>query len=49
MHQMRYLFKPEIEQFLKMNDLKLLISEEWLTGKEPEFNSWYVTFICERM
>ena len=48
-HQMRYLFEPEIEQFLKMNDLKLVISEEWLTGKEPDFNSWYVNFICERM
>ena len=48
-HRMRYLFNPEIEQFLKMNDLKLLHSEEWLTGNEPNFNSWYVTFICKRI
>ena len=48
-HRMRYLFNPEIEQFLKMNDLKLIHSEEWLTGNEPSFNSWYVTFICERV
>lgn len=48
-HKMRYLFNPEIEQFLKMHDLKLLISEEWLTSNEPDFNSWYVTFICERI
>ncbi|NHZ85038.1 MAG: methyltransferase domain-containing protein [Planctomycetia bacterium] len=48
-HKMRYLFNPEIELFLKVNNLKLLHSEEWLTGNEPDFNSWYVTFICERI
>ena len=47
-HVMRYLFNPEIELLLKMNNLKLLHSEEWLTGNEPGFDSWYVTFICER-
>ena len=48
-HKMRYLFNPEIEIFLKINNLKLLHSEEWLTGNEPDFDSWYVTFICERI
>ena len=48
-HVMRYLFNPEIELLLKMNNLKLLHSEEWLTGNKPDFNSWYVTFICERI
>lgn len=48
-HVMRYLFNPEIELLLKMNNLKLLHSEEWLTGNEPGFDSWYVTFICERI
>jgi hypothetical protein len=48
-HKMRYLFNPEIELLLKMNNLKLLHSEEWLTGNEPGFDSWYVTFICERI
>lgn len=47
-HKMRYLFNPEIELFLKINNLKLLHSEEWLTGNEPGFDSWYVTFICKR-
>ena len=48
-HKMRYLFNPEIKQFLKMNNLKLIHSEEWLSGNIPSFNSWYVTFICERI
>lgn len=48
-HKMRYLFNPEIEIFLKINNLKLLHSEEWLTGNKPSFDSWYVTFICERI
>ena len=48
-HKMRYLFNPEIEHFLKMNDLRLIHSEEWLTGNKPNFDSWYVTFICERI
>lgn len=48
-HKMRYLFNPEIEHFLKMNDLKLIHSEEWISGNKPDFNSWYVTFICERI
>ena len=48
-HKMRYLFHPEIEQFLKMNHLKIIHSEEWLTGGVPDFDSWYVTFICQRI
>ena len=46
---MRYLFNPEMELLLKLNDLKLLRTEEWLTGNNPDFDSWYVTFICERI
>ena len=48
-HKMRYMFNPEIELLLKLNDLKLLRTEEWLTGNDPDFDSWYVTFICERI
>ena len=48
-HKMRYLFNPEIELLLKLNNLKLLQAEEWLTGNNPGFDSWYVTFICERI
>lgn len=48
-HKMRYLFDPEIELFLKMNELELIHSEEWLTGNKPNFSSWYVTFVCKRI
>jgi len=48
-HKMRYLFTPEIEHLLKFNDLTLIHSEEWLTGDIPNFESWYVTFVCERI
>ena len=48
-HRMRYLFHPEIEEFLRTNSLQLIHSEEWLTSNEPDFKSWYVTFICERI
>jgi SAM-dependent methyltransferase len=48
-HKMRYLFNPEIEHILKMNNLKLIHSEEWMSGNKPDFNSWYVTFVCERI
>ncbi len=48
-HKMRYLFNPEIELLLAENNFKLIHSEEWLSGNEPDFNSWYVTFICERI
>lgn len=48
-HKMRYLFSPELELLLAENNLKLIHSEEWLSGNAPGFNSWYVTFICERV
>ncbi len=48
-HKMRYLFNPEIELLLGENNLKIVHSEEWLTGNKPDFNSWYVTFICQRV
>ena len=47
-HKMRYLFKPEIEQFLTESGLALLNYEEWLTGKEPTSESWSVCFICKK-
>jgi SAM-dependent methyltransferase len=44
-HTMRYLFKPEIEVFMKNTGFKLVRCEEWLSGKEPGFNTWAVIFI----
>ncbi len=47
-HKMRYLFKPEVIQFLSNNDFELVHTEEWLTGSEQGSNTWYVTFVCRR-
>lgn len=44
-HRMRYLFKPEIERMLKVEGLELIRCEEWMTGKEPGFDSWGVCFV----
>lgn len=44
-HKMRYLFKPEIESFLESAGFTLERYEEWLSGNEPGFDTWGVTFI----
>ncbi|GBG57990.1 putative methyltransferase YqeM [Sporomusaceae bacterium FL31] len=44
-HSMRYLFKPELSLFFKMFGFKLLESKEWLTSKEPGFDTWGVCFV----
>jgi SAM-dependent methyltransferase len=48
-HEMRYLFTPEIEAFAAAAGLKLLASEEWLTGMPPGLGTWGVVFACERL
>lgn len=48
LHSMRYLFEPEIKLLLSANNFEFLHAEEWLTGKKPSFDSWYVTFICRK-
>lgn len=44
-HTMRYLFKPEIESFMESADFRVEKCEEWLSGNEPGFDTWGVTFI----
>lgn len=44
-HNVRYFFKPELQEFLKQNDIELIHCEEWLTKNEPSENSWGVCFI----
>lgn len=44
-HKMRYLFKPEIEQILKLSGLSLLNGQEWLSGNELDFSTWNGCFI----
>lgn len=47
-HNMRYFFKPEIEELLKQNGLKLVECIDCNTLKAPNFNSWTVYFIVEK-
>jgi hypothetical protein len=44
-HTMRYLFKPELENYLSNFQLKIIDNKEWLTQKEPSFKTWGVYFI----
>ena len=46
-HRMRYLFNPEIELFSSMHELKLLDNFEWMSGKEPGFDTWGVCFVVQ--
>ena len=45
-HQMRYLFNPEIDWLLKESDFKLLENREWMSNREPGFDTWGVYFVC---
>lgn len=44
-HRMRYLFKPELETFLSGAGLELIGCGEWMTDKDPGFNTWGVYFV----
>lgn len=41
-HRMRYLFLPEVRQYLQNADLKTLFAEEWLTHRTPGTDTWGV-------
>ncbi len=48
-HSMRYLFKPEIDLISEKNGFKIINTQEWLTGKDPGFDTWGVCFIGEKL
>ncbi len=48
-HKMRYLFKPEIIQFLKETEMTLLDSFEFFTNKELDFTTWYSCFVGKKI
>ncbi len=47
-HPMRYLFTPEIDILLAQAGFELIHSEEWLTGKKPDFDTFSVCFIAKK-
>lgn len=49
MHRMRYLFRPELEQYLYMKGMNVAKFIEWMTGKEPGFDTWGVCFVARNM
>jgi len=44
-HSMRYLFDPEIKFLLHKSGLKLIHSEEWMSGEKLGFQTWYGCYI----
>jgi len=48
-HIMRYLFYPEIEHFASVSEFEITRFEEWMTAKQPDYNSWNVVFCCKKL
>jgi SAM-dependent methyltransferase len=44
-HQMRYLFKSEIESLSQQFDLKLIYTGEWMSDRSPGLDTWGVYFV----
>lgn len=47
-HRMRYLFRPEVEAFLTWTGFDLLMTGEWMTESDANFDSWYVFFVAKK-
>ena len=45
-HEIRYLFRPEIELLLRTVGLELITSGQWMTGGEIGEDSWNVYFVA---
>jgi SAM-dependent methyltransferase len=43
-HRMRYLFRPEVADLLDGCGLALVECREWMSGREPGFDTWNVYF-----
>ncbi len=47
-HRMRYLFATEIEMLARAAGLEVLQSCEWLSGKQPSFDTWGVCSVLRK-
>jgi SAM-dependent methyltransferase len=45
-HVMRYLFTPEVEGLLTRAGFQWVTSFEWMTGRQPGFDTWSVCFVA---
>jgi SAM-dependent methyltransferase len=46
-HPMRYFFKPEIELMLSISQMQLLDCREWISQREPGFETWSVYCVAK--
>jgi len=46
-HQMRYLFKPEIDLLLQYHQLELMAYGEWMTNRIPNDKTWNVYAVAK--
>ena len=48
-HLMRYIFTPELIEFLEKSNFKIINQVEWITGEKCGFNSWISTYISKKI
>lgn len=48
-HHMRYLFYPEIEAVCRQSGFEIITAAEWMTDREPGFDTWGVYFVVRRL
>ena len=47
LHKMRYFFDSELEMICKQVDFKVIQKYEWVSNKNPDFNSWNVVWVIK--
>lgn len=47
LHKMRYFFDTELELICKQVGFKIVNKHEWMSDKNPDFNSWNVVWIVK--
>jgi len=48
LHEMRYLFEPEVNMLLAQHGMQVVHKEEWLTGNPASDSTWGVVFIVKK-
>jgi SAM-dependent methyltransferase len=46
-HQMRYLFRPELELLAEDAGLRIESGGAWMSGRELDFSTWYAYFVVQ--
>lgn len=47
LHQMRYLFRPELELLADAAGLRIESCGAWMSDQEPDFSTWYAHFVVK--